>query len=176
MPVLTAEDLLQYSEWERSKWRVWFEQHGAGPLKLSAGLHGDGRMQTVGEVVRHIFSGERRYLERLTDRPLSDPSSIPADNIDTLFEFGRQCRKDFREYIRTLPDQAWDVPREYSFMNMTMKLTPRKIIFQVLLHETRHWAQLATILRLQGLASEPQDFLFSPVLGGELSKEEGKRS
>ena len=175
MPVLTADDLLQYTEWERWKWQVWFEQQGPGPLKLNAGPHGDGRFQTVGEVVRHIFSGERRYFERLTDRPLLDPSSILPDNIDALFEFGRRCRKDFRDYIKTLPIQEWDVPKEYSFMNMTMKLTPRKIIFQVLLHETRHWAQIATILRLQGLVSDPQDFLFSPVLGGEFSKEEVMR-
>ena len=174
MPVLTADDLLQYTEWERSKWQVWFQEHGAAPLKMSAGAHGDGRFQTVGEVVRHIFSGERRYFERLTDRALSDPSTIRTDDIDALFEFGRQCRKEFREYIKTLPNQDWDAPKQFSFMNMTMKLTPRKIIFQVLLHETRHWAQIATMLRLQGFASDSQDFLFSPVLGGEFGTEEGK--
>jgi len=33
----------------------------------------------------------------------------------------------------------------------------------VLMHEIRHWAQIATLLR----TDEFHDFLFSPVLGGE---------
>ena len=166
MPVLDVNELLQYTEWERQKWQDWFQQHGTGPLKISAGPHGDGRFQTVGEVVRHIFGAEKRYLERLTDQPLTDPSSVPTDNVDTLFEFGRQVRKDFRDYIKDVPGQSWDTPKEYSFMKLTMKLTPRKIIFQVLIHETRHWAQIATLLRLQGLTGDTHDFLFSPVLDG----------
>ena len=174
MPTISADDLLQYTEWERWKWEVWFQEHGTEPLKVSAGPYGDGRFQMVGEVVRHIFAGERRYLDRLTNRPLSDPSSIPVDEIRALFEFGRQCRKEFREYIKQLPEGEWDTPREFSFMNMTMSLSPKKIIFQVLLHEVRHWAQIATMLRLKGFSSDSQDFLFSPVLGGEFSKKESK--
>lgn len=175
MLALNVEDLLQYTEWERGKWEVWFHGRGAAVLKFGAGPHGDGRFQTVGEVVRHIFSGERRYIERLTDLPLTDPTTIPNDNIDALFEYGRQSRKELRHYIQALPEKNWDVPKDYSFMNMTMSLTPRKIIFQVLIHETRHWAQVATLLRLEGLTGDPHDFLFSPVFGGEFRKDEGKR-
>jgi len=36
------------------------------------------------------------------------------------------------------------------------------------MHEIRHWAQIGTLLRLTGLKGEFHDFLFSPVLGGEL--------
>ena len=171
MPALNVEDLLQYTEWERGKWQAWLHQHGAEVLKISAGSHGDGRFQTIGEIVRHIFSGEKRYLDRLTDKPLSDPTTIPADTIDALFEYGRQSRKEFRQFIDTFPIQVWDTPKEYHFMNMTISLSARKIIFQVLIHEVRHWAQVATMLRLQGLTEEPHDFLFSPVLGGEFRKD-----
>ena len=166
MPVLTVDDLLQYTEWERGKWQAWFQKHGTDPLKASAGSHGDGRFQSVGDVVRHIFAAEKRYLDRLTGRPLTDPTSVPTDNIDALFEFGRHCRKEFRDYIATFPNEEWERLKEYSMMNMTVKLTAKKIIFQVLIHETRHWAQVATMLRLQGFPSENQDFLFSPVWGG----------
>jgi len=33
-------------------------------------------------------------------------------------------------------------------------------------HETRHWAQIATLLRLNGLISELDDFIAGPVTGG----------
>jgi uncharacterized damage-inducible protein DinB len=47
-------------------------------------------------------------------------------------------------------------------------VTPRKIIIHTLLHEVRHWAQISTLLRQNGFKIEFHDFLFSPVLGGEL--------
>jgi hypothetical protein len=36
-----------------------------------------------------------------------------------------------------------------------------------LIHEIRHWAQIATLSRLNGFDVEFRDFLFSPVMGGE---------
>ena len=41
----------------------------------------------------------------------------------------------------------------------------------ILMHEIRHWAQIATVLRLNGLTDEFHDFLFSPVMGGEFRRE-----
>ena len=43
---------------------------------------------------------------------------------------------------------------------------PKKIVMHVLMHEIRHWAQIATICRLNGLVTEWSDFLASPVGGG----------
>jgi hypothetical protein len=36
---------------------------------------------------------------------------------------------------------------------MILTVTPRKIVVNVLLHETRHWAQIATLLRFNGLTT-----------------------
>jgi uncharacterized damage-inducible protein DinB len=41
-------------------------------LTTSAGPNGDGRFQSVGDVIRHIFSSEKRYIDRLSNRPLTD--------------------------------------------------------------------------------------------------------
>ena len=69
---LNLNDLIDYTEWERQKWYVWLRQHGDQVLKISAGPYGDGRFETVGELVRHIFSAEKRYVERLSGRGLTD--------------------------------------------------------------------------------------------------------
>jgi uncharacterized damage-inducible protein DinB len=164
---VSLDDLLAYTEWERHKWHAWFQEHGAHALTISAGPHGDGRFPTLGHLVRHIFSAEKRYTDRLVGRSLTDPASIPTDNVDALFQFSRQSRQDLREFIDTFPAQDWDSPQEFTVVNRGLRATPRKIVLHILVHEIRHWAQIATMLRLQGLTADFHDLLLSPVLGGE---------
>jgi uncharacterized damage-inducible protein DinB len=89
---LSSDDLMHYTDWERQKWYDWFRQHGEQALKISAGPHGDGRFETVGELVRHIFAAEKRYVERLSGRTLTDPASVPKDSIEALFQFSLRPR------------------------------------------------------------------------------------
>jgi len=100
--------------------------------------------------VRHIFSAEKRYVERLSGRRLSDPASIPSDNVEALFEFSQTSRKQLRKFIETFPAQEWDVPQDFKLLNNSLRATPRKIVVHILMHEIRHWAQIATVLRLSG--------------------------
>lgn len=164
---LSLDELMEYTEWERSRWCDWLRQRGDHVLAISAGPHGDGRFQSVGDLVKHIFSAEKRYVDRLSNRPLTDPASIPNDHIEALFQFGGQSRKDLKEFIEAFPAEDWDVPQDFNILNNFLTATPRKIIVHVLMHEVRHWAQIATLLRLNGLVEGFHDFLFSPVLGGE---------
>ncbi len=160
-------DLVEYTDWERQKWKAWLMTQGDSVLALSAGPHGDGRFDSVGDLIKHIFSAEKRYVDRLSDRPLTDPATIPVDRLEGLFGFGQRSRKDLRSFIDALPASAWDVPHEYNILNFTVQATPRKIIVHVLMHEIRHWAQIATVLRFNGLTTgEMHDFLVSPALSG----------
>jgi uncharacterized damage-inducible protein DinB len=169
---LSLNDLMEYTDWERQKWYDWLQQHGDQVLKIDAGPHGDGRFQSVGQLVRHIFSAEKRYVERLSGRSLTDPASIPTDNIEGLFQFSRQSRKELRQLVETFPAQQWDAPQEFRFPNINVvgRATPRKIVIHVLMHEIRHWAQIATLFRLKGSPAEMHDFLASPVMGGEFRR------
>lgn len=171
---LSLDDLMEYTEWERRKWHDWLGKQGDQVLKLSAGPHGDGRFESVGDLVRHIFSAEKRYVERLSGRPLTDPGSIPNENIDALFQFGQQSRKELKELLETFPAEQWDSPKELRFPHLKIvgRATPRKIVIHVLMHEIRHWAQIATLLRLNGLVEEFHDFVASPVMGGEFRREQ----
>jgi uncharacterized damage-inducible protein DinB len=172
MPVaLSLNDLIEYTDWERRKWYDWLREHGDQVLKISAGPHGDGRFESVGELVRHIFSAEKRYVERLSGRSLTDTAFIPNDNIEALFQFSQQSRNELRELVETFPAQEWDTPRDFKILTYFVRTTPKKIVIHVLMHEIRHWSQIATLLRLHGLAGEPHDFLASPVMGGGFSRE-----
>jgi uncharacterized damage-inducible protein DinB len=171
MLTVSLNDLMEYTDWERRKWNDWFRKRGDQVLEISAGPHGDGRFQRVGELVRHIFSAEKRYVERLSGRSLTDTASIPSDNIEALFQFSQQSRKELKELIETFPAQEWDTPKDFKIMGNVLKATPKKIVIHILLHEIRHWAQIATLFRLNGLVDEFHDFLASPVLGSEFSHE-----
>jgi uncharacterized damage-inducible protein DinB len=167
---LSVTELIEYTDWERGKWHEWLRQRGDGVLATSAGPHGDGRFQTVGDLVRHIFSAEKRYIDRLSNRPLTDTAAIPSGSVEPLFQFGSQSRTDLKEFAEKLPAEGWDVLQDFNFMNNFVRATPRKIVVHVLMHEIRHWAQIGTLYRLNGLTGEFHDFLFSPVLGGEFKR------
>jgi len=164
-PSLYLDVLLDYTEWERDQWHPWLAQQGPDVLKVAPGPHGDGRFAAVGELIRHIFSAEKRYVERLAGLALTDTSLLPTGDVDALFRFGRQSRKDLRALIAEFPPERWDTPEEHTILKRTLRLTPKKIVVHTLMHEIRHWAQIATILRLHGLKGDFHDFLFSPVMG-----------
>ncbi len=157
-------ELLEHTEWEREAWRSWLAEQGSAPLAVDLGPHRDGRFGTVGELIRHIFSAELRYVERLTGRPLTDPASVPAGDAEALFAFGRRSREALRAFVATPPEQGWDTPEMLEIGPHRRVVTPRKIVLHVVVHELRHWAQIATLLRLAGWRPGMHDVLFSPVL------------
>jgi uncharacterized damage-inducible protein DinB len=171
---LGLNDLIAYTDWERQRWYHWLRSHGDQVLAISPGPHGDGRFQSVGELVRHIFSAEKRYVDRLSERPITYTGDIPTGDTEALFQFGQLSRKGLEELVERFPVQKWDVPLELRFpnWNASVKATPRKIVIHILIHEIRHWGQIATVLRLNGLVDEPHDFLFSPAMGGEFRRGE----
>jgi len=171
---ISLNNLIDYTQWEREKWHDWLLQHGKNVLATSTGPHGDGRFESIGGVIRHIFSAEKRYIDRLSGRPLTDPASVSNDNIEELFQFGAESRKGLKRFFETYPYEQWDVPQEFTIANSVLRATPKKIAIHILLHEIRHWAQMATLFRLNGMTGEFHDFLFSPVLGGEIQRERAR--
>lgn len=160
---LQLDTLLDYTDWERELWRTWFQKEGPATLTAPVGPHGDGRMKSVGELVRHIFTAEKRYVERLSGAPLTEQGSIRVDDPAALFAFAALGRREFRRFVAELPPARWDQPQEMAILERKVSLTPRKVVIHCLLHEIRHWGQVATLLRLTGRTAAMQDFLFSPV-------------
>ena len=165
---LSFDDLIEYSEWQRSRWRAWFRQRPEA-LALSTGDHSDGRFTTVGDVVRHIFSAELRYVQRLEGEPLSDLTTVRADDVEKLFSKGEETRQRMKQLLRTMPSDQWDVQRQFTILQYQITATPKKIIAHALMHEVRHWAQLGTICRMSGRAVDADDLLASPLWGGEFA-------
>ena len=159
---LIFDALLEYTDWQRGEWHSWLRQRGDHLLAISAGPHGDGRFQSIGDLLRHIFSAEKRYIDWLSNRPLTDTALVPNNSIEALFQFGTESRANLWKFVKSFPLQEWDIPHNFTIMNKPLRATPRKIVAHVLLHEIRHWAQIGMLFRLNGFSIEFHDFLFSP--------------
>jgi uncharacterized damage-inducible protein DinB len=163
---ISLSELMEFTGWERSQWRERLSAHGDAALGVGVGAHGDGRFETVGDLVKHIFTAEKHHVDRLSNRPITDVSTVPGERVQEVFAFGERSRRDLAAFVAAEPADDWDVPREYNINGKTVSVTARKFIAHILLHEVRHWAQIATILRLNGITGNFPDFLFSSVMTG----------
>jgi uncharacterized damage-inducible protein DinB len=154
---LTFDELLRYTNAERDKWRSWFVEH---PAAVDAPVQPGGRFPTVGKLVDHIFLVERRHLQRLYSQTVVEQTGLTGNNATPLFDYGASVRRELEQYAA---DSSDDPDQARIFARMPM--TTRKLLFHILLHETRHWAQIAMAVRLAGF--EPpgdHDLLFSAAL------------
>ena len=158
---LTFDELLRYTNGEREKWRTWFARH---PAAIDAPVQPGGRFATVGKLMDHIFLVERRHLQRLQSQPVVEQTGLTGNNAAPLFDYGASVRRELEQYAANVNDDPDEV-RTFEIRGERMHITTRKLLFHMLLHEIRHWAQIATAVRLAGF--EPpgdHDLLLSAAL------------
>lgn len=159
---LTFDEFLRYTQEERDKWRGWFVAH---PDTLEIEVQPGGRYPTVGALIDHIFLVERRHLQRLRDTPPDNQTGLSGRHAPPLFDYGASVRRELEQFVAELDEDVASEPRRFTVQSGDFVLTPRKLLFHCLLHETRHWAQIALALRRSGL--EPpgnHDLFFSKAL------------
>ena len=160
---LTFDELTRYTNEEREKWRSWFIAH---PDAMELAVQPGGRHATVGALIDHIFLVERRHLQRLRGTELDTRTGLSGHHSPPLFDYGASVRRELDQFTSELDDEAADHPRKITVQSGgEFMMTPRKLLFHCLLHETRHWAQIALAARRAGL--EPpgnHDLFFSKAL------------
>ncbi len=154
---ITFDELLRYTNAEREKWRAWFQNHSTA---VEAPVQPGGRLPTVGKLIDHIFLVERRHLQRLAGEPLADKSGLTGNNAPPLFDYGASVRRELEQYVATLGEDEADQVRNFEVRETQWPMTPRKLLFHILLHETRHWAQIALAVRLAGFEPPGDHDLF----------------
>jgi uncharacterized damage-inducible protein DinB len=154
---LSIDELLRYTAEEREKWRRWLASH---PDALEATVQPDGRFSTVGKLIDHIFLVERRHLQRLSGLPLSESTGLTGNNAAPLFDYGASVRREMEQFVRELDEEDASVPRTMEVRDRRWVMSPRKLLFHILLHELRHWAQIALAVRLRGFEPPGEHDLF----------------
>jgi len=156
------DELIRYTSAERGKWRAWFARHGEA---IEAPVQPGGRLPTVGKLIDHIFLAEQRHLQRLTGAPLSDSTGLSGSNAPPLFDYGASVRRELEQFAADLDPDVADETRSFEVRGQQYTMTPRKLLFHVLVHEIRHWAQVALAVRLAGFEPPGEhDLFFSTAL------------
>jgi uncharacterized damage-inducible protein DinB len=157
---LRIQELIDFTNWERGLWRAWFGGMGKAPLEVSTGGE---RLKSVADLVQHIFAAELRYIQRLKGEPLTPYSRIPKDTAAELFEFGDESRLALQEYVDHIQD--WNRLYQLNIVNFQVRTSLRKLIIHIQMHEIRHWAQVALLLRSSGYHDlGAHDFLDSDAI------------
>jgi uncharacterized damage-inducible protein DinB len=159
---LTYGEMLRYTSGEREKWRSWLT---ANPSAMDAPVQPGGRLPTVGKLIDHIFLVERRHLQRLRHEAVAGSTGLTGNNVAPLFDYGASVRRELEQYAADVDEEDADKLRTFEVASGMFEMTPRKLLFHILMHETRHWAQIALAVRLAGY--EPpgdHDLFYSKAL------------
>jgi uncharacterized damage-inducible protein DinB len=162
MVTLSYAELLRFTAEERGKWRRFFADH---PEAIALPLQPSDRFPTVGKLIDHIFLVERRHLQRLRAEALSSSTGLTGNNAPPLFDYGASVRRELEQFVDGLDEDVANQIRTFEVRDRQWPMTPRKLLFHILVHEIRHWAQIALAVRLAGL--EPpgdHDLFFSTAL------------
>lgn len=163
MPLsITFDELMRYTNEERDKWRVWLSSH---PEAMEIAVQPGGRLPTVGKLIDHIFLGERRFLQRLTGATPVESTGLTGNNAPPLFDYGASVRRELEQFVGDLDEDVADQVRTFEVRDQQWPMSARKLLFHILVHEIRHWAQIALAVRQAGL--EPpgdHDLFFSRAI------------
>jgi uncharacterized damage-inducible protein DinB len=162
MVSLAFDELQRYTLEERDKWRRFFAGH---PAAMELAIQPGGRFSTVGKLIDHIFLVERRHVQRLRGEPLSDRTGLTGNNAPPLFDYGASVRRELEQFVGDLDEDAAGQIRTFDVRDQQWPMSARKLLFHILVHEIRHWAQIALAVRQAGL--EPpgdHDLFFSHAL------------
>ena len=159
---ISFQELMHYNDAETRRWHEFFEQHPDAP-DLEVGIAG---AKDIRGLVLHIFAVELRYAERLLGAAVTPYEQLPTGSLGDIFCIADTARQKLRHFLTGATDA--DMKKLLTFETRTagtLSSSQRKIVAHVLLHGTRHWAQVATALRHRGYKQDwPHDFIFTNAL------------
>ena len=158
---LRYETLLELTSTEHHLWHEWFLDH---PVAWDVPF-ATGRMATIGRLVLHIFAVELRYAQRLVGDEVTPWEEFPQTSIESVFDLGENARAQLVQFLTTASES--DLGRVLTFQTLTagtVTASKHKLASNIFLHDIRHWAQIATVLRQHGFVDQwPHDLLLSAV-------------
>ncbi|HEX3134037.1 MAG TPA: DinB family protein, partial [Planctomycetota bacterium] len=161
----TLSALIGWNRAEAKRWHAWFSTHpdalnvsmGSGGGVSGAGVN----IATVRKLILHTFAVDLRYGQRLVGLPVAAFENIEASTIDELFALAERGSELLAGWLAQATNA--DLDRIHTFMTLSageLTATARKVLVHSCTHHVRHWAQIATVLRMNGHKSDwLHDFL-----------------
>jgi uncharacterized damage-inducible protein DinB len=158
---IALEELLGWSQESSSFWNTHLKANAA-LLELPCDIGGTANVQ---EFVRHIWGVELRWSQRLAGLPVLAKEETPTGPLEALFDLHLRSVEIFRSLLAA-PAESWDEPFIIDLLGQEARtVSRRKVGAHALFHSQRHWAQLATLVRVAGFPSGFKgDLLLSQAL------------
>lgn len=150
----------ELQEWVEETSRGWKRLISTYPeiLSFSCDIR---ETNSVAQLLQHIVAVELRYAERLNELPETPYDSIAFDSVEVIYATHDRAM----DLLRPLMDRGegfWGTVLEFKTRSAgTLRATRRTVLAHLLTHSIRHYAQLATLARKQGVAPDwGMDYLF----------------
>jgi len=127
--------------------------------EVLAALRAGGADERSLQLMAHVFSAERLWLERIRQQPQSSPVWPKAD-LDQCEAQGAELGKLWREYFDSITDT--DLSAAVSYKNSKGELwtsTVGDILTHVVMHSAYHRGQIASHMRENGRPPAYTDFI-----------------
>ena len=82
---------------------------------------------------------------------MAERTGLTGNNAPPLFDYGASVRRELEQYVRELEEEDAAEIRTFDVAGQQYSLSARKLLGHILMHEIRHWAQIALAVRLAGL-------------------------
>ncbi len=157
MTVLTGEELLAWLEATADGWKALVEEHQE-VLRMPCDVR---ESQTAGDLLEHIAAVELWYATRLRgDAELVFPKAEER-SIGAIHGLHVEALAVLRELLGR-PQTFWDERMELPTRSAGVVLVARRaVLVHLAMHAIRHYAQLATLVRQNGVKPGwAMDYLF----------------
>ena len=166
MAGITFDALLRHNEQETARWREWFSKQAEAVLQIPAG-DPEKEMGTVRDLLFHILIVEWVYAKVLSGEDWENEwQRFDRKALTGIFAVATEAQPKLRTLAASATEER--LAKQYKITarsGQTVAGSGRKFLAHVVLHSTRHWAQIAMLLRKEGHATDWQhDFIFSDVI------------
>jgi len=160
------DELLRYNELETAAWREWFRKQPADVLQVPAGDSAV-EMGTVRDLLFHIFIVEWVYSKVLHGESWEDEwQKFNRTGLEGIFAVAAEAQPRLRQFAESATEAQLE--RNYKITarsGQSVSGSGRKFLAHIVLHSTRHWAQIAMLMRQNGHKTDWQhDFIFSQAM------------
>lgn len=156
LPAIKGEELRAWAEHTSNAWHDLVAAHPeilAFPCDIR-------ETRTVGELLQHIIAAEVRYAERLAGQPETPYEAITYGSAESIYQTHHRAM-NILSGLSDHEDSWWEDWIEFQTRKGgPMRVTRRTVFIHLFMHSIRHYAQLATIVRQNGIAATwPMDYI-----------------
>ena len=158
--------LLSYNEQETARWREWFSKQPESVLQIAAGDPSK-EMGTIRDLLFHILIVEWVYAKVLSGENWENEwQKFDRTTVTGIFAVAAEAQPKLRAFADSATDAQ--LAKQYTITarsGQSVAGSGRKFLTHIILHSTRHWAQIAMLLRKERHSTDWQhDFIFSDVV------------